>query len=107
MNFLKAINWQAVLFYAVTALVLFGLSYGSYRLANRTPPPTPAPQLIEWEVDKEFGDKRTTLPNGLKLYVYKVDDTTSTETTWGWTVGSEGMTEREAVDRALHMGGVK
>lgn len=68
--------------------------------------------IIEWEVDKKYGEKRTTLPNGLKLFVYRVEATgpdvsTSTETTWGWTVGTEGLSEREAMDRALQMGGVK
>lgn len=107
MNFLKAINWRGVVAVAIMALGLGGTAYGIYRLLHVPAPTTPAPLLIEWEVDKEFGDKRTTLPNGLKLYVYRVEPDTSTSTTYGWSVGSEGMSEREAIDRALHMGGVK
>jgi len=105
MNFLRSLNWLGI---AAVIVVLYLVGAGVACVIKQPEPPT-APQLIEWEVDSEYGDKRTTLPNGLRLFVYKVEDTTgtSTSTTWGWTVGSEGMSEREAVDRALHMGGVK
>jgi hypothetical protein len=105
MNFLRSLNWLGI---AAVIVVLYLIGAG-VACVIKQPEPPPAPQMIEWEVDSEYGDKRTTLPNGLRLFVYKVEDTTgtSTSTTWGWTVGSEGMSEREAVDRALHMGGVK
>lgn len=105
MNFLRSLNWLGI---AVVIGTIYLIGAGVACVVKQPePPPVPAPQLIEWEVDKDYGDKRTTLPNGLHLYVYKVEDSTSTSTTWGWTVGSEGMTEREAIERALHMGGVK
>lgn len=112
MNFLRSLNWPRVLLAAFAFfLAIFLVVDGVHELIGiiKQPEPPPAPQLIEWEVDSEYGDKRTTLPNGLRLFVYKVEESTgtSTSTTWGWTVGSEGMSEREAVDRALHMGGVK
>lgn len=105
MNFLRSLNWLGI---AAVIVVLYLIGAG-VACVIKQPEPPPAPQLIEWEVDSEYGDKRTTLPNGLRLFVYKVEDTTgtSTSTTWGWSVGSEGMSEREAVERALHMGGVK
>jgi len=105
MNFLRSLNWLGI---AAVIVVLYLIGAGVACVVKQPEPP-PAPQLIEWEVDKDYGDKRTTLPNGLRLCVYKVEESTgtSTSTTWGWTVGSEGMSEREAVERALHMGGVK
>jgi len=105
MNFLRSLNWLGI---AAVIVVLYLIGAG-VACVIKQPEPPPAPQLIEWEVDSEYGDKRTTLPNGLRLFVYKVEESTgtSTSTTWGWTVGSEGMSEREAVERALHMGGVK
>ncbi len=105
MNFLRSLNWLGI---AVVIGTIYLIGAGVACVVKQPEsPPAPAPQLIEWEVDAEYGDKRTTLPNGLKLFVYKVEEATSTATEWGWTVGSEGMTEREAVERALHMGGVK
>ena len=78
------------------------------------PEPTPPPQpiLVEWLVDKEYGDKSVMLPNGLELTVYQEaqeseESSTSTSTVWHWTVGAPAASEREAMDKALHMGGVK
>jgi len=104
MNFLRSLNWIGI---AAVIGVLYLIGAGVACVVKQPEVPPPAPHLIEWEVDKDYGDKRTTLPNGLRLYVYKVEDSASTSTTWGWSVGSEGMSEREAVNRALHMGGVK
>lgn len=87
---------------AIVAMLGIGVGV-TYKL--RTTPPPPPPVIVEWVVDKEFGDKKVTLPNGLHLVVYKEEEGTSTE--WGWTVGAPAQNEREAMDKALHMGGVK
>lgn len=87
---------------AIVAMLGIGVGV-TYKL--RTTPPPPPPVIVEWLVDKEFGDKKVVLPNGLHLVVYKEDEGTSAE--WGWTVGAPATTEREAMDKALHMGGVK
>ena len=71
------------------------------------PEPPPAPVLVEWLVDKEYGDKSVLLPNGMTLVVYQDEESTSTSTEWHWTVGAPAASEREAMDKALHMGGVK
>ena len=87
---------------AVVAMLGFGV-FVTYKL--HTTPPPPPPVIVEWLVDKEFGDKKVKLDNGLELSVFREDEGTST--TWSWTVGAAAADEREAMDKALHMGGVK
>ena len=85
-------------------VAMLGIGAGVTYKTMRSPPPPP-PVIVEWLVDKEFGDKKVKLDNGLELSVFREDEGTST--TWSWTVGAAAADEREAMDKALHMGGVK
>ncbi len=69
------------------------------------PPPKQEPIIVEWEVDKEFGEKYTTLKNGITL-VLSHDDKKK-ESKWTWSVSGETLTEKEAVQMAFKLGGVK
>ena len=97
---------------ALSALLLWTQRYWApplhrvvQRLEQNSAPQPPQPVVVEWEVDTEYGDKRTTLSNGRKLTVYH--DYESTSTDWHWTIGGVTSSEREAMDAALHMGGLK
>lgn len=85
-------------------VAMLGIGVGVTYKTMRSPPPPP-PVIVEWLVDKEFGDKKVKLDNGLELSVFREDEGTST--TWSWTVGATAADEREAMNKALHMGGVK
>jgi len=87
-----------VLVIAVTAFV-------SVKASSKPLPPPPEPILVQWELDKEFNEKRTTLENGLTLSIAKVED--AGVVSWEWTVGGTVGTEEDAVKSALRMGGIK
>ena len=89
------------------ACIVFG-SIGSaltYKIMKKPAPPPPEPIVVEWIVDKDFGDKETTLQNGLKLAVYREKD--GTEIKWSWSVTGPASNETEAIQAAFRMGGVK
>ncbi len=91
----------------VAAVVACAVTFGVYKFSHRpvkvdTVNP---PIIVEWEIDKEYGDKRTVLKNGLKLSVFK--DGTDEKPSWGWSVTGTALTEAEAADKAFYMGGVK
>jgi len=68
-------------------------------------PPQPEPIVIQWEIDKEYGDKHTTLANGLSLSVFQ--DGEGANVTWGWSVSGDAVDETAAIKKAMQMGGVR
>ncbi len=69
------------------------------------PPKAPDAIIVEWEIDKEYKEKHTTLSNGLTLSVAEVKD--GSNITWEWTVSGTVTTQQEAVDSVFRIGGVK
>lgn len=69
------------------------------------PPKAPDAIIVEWEVDKQYKEKHTTLANGLTISVAEVKD--GGNITWEWTVSGSVASEQEAVDSVFRIGGVK
>jgi hypothetical protein len=75
------------------------------KYTHKPPPPTPEPILVEWEVEKDFAEKRAKLPNGLTIMVFQEGEEASK--TWSWSVTGAAIDEQDAVQKVLKMGGVK
>jgi len=65
----------------------------------------PEPVIVQWEIDKEFGDKTAKLANGLVITVYS--EGKGKDQKWGWSVGGDSVNEKEAVEKAFKMSGIK
>ena len=87
-------------------LLTMGVSwFVACKYSHKPPQPQPEPVLVEWEVEKDFGEKRAKLANGLTIMVFQEGE--EANKTWSWSVTGAAVNEQDAVQKVLKMGGIK